>query len=549
MQGGDFGGAFYDPNYHPSHFQTPNSTSAPADPQHATVPLASAPPVSPGYASSDYSRYYFSDYSPYYQNSDIVSDQNTQQPPIYYEFDQIKNQSSSCYDYSEASPNDLHRTMTSDNTANITPPYQNTQHFQQPTDHLAPGITYSHQNPNSKSDPFSSASYLGSSYETSRGPEFGSFVEKNVSFGSYGGLSDSGVYKYNGGKLDSYDGSGGRSDPSSEVLFDDYGRPINIPSGKQQSGSGSFPKIVKAVPKVLESDDVKGGVLKFRVKLLSEGYGQTDMDVLCQIGLDGIQILELATYRVLKIYPLESVERWEVLDSYIFAFWAKSAIDIDPTRIRLKSNSYTTNNILDAVTAASIQLQEMSECSRPSEVIKSGSEQLAEKKKSFSDWMRLMKPPDVEKDHWVPDESVTKCTNCKSDFSPFVRRHHCRNCGDIFCDKCTQGRIALTTDENAQPVRVCDQCLAEVTQRLSNVNETGQRLNGLQSHKDLARKLEEEMSKNHKTTGRGSEEFGRMKEVVCPICTVHLQIQVPATASETIECSVCQHHFPVSGLA
>ncbi|KAL5660762.1 hypothetical protein ACJX0J_027887, partial [Zea mays] len=34
--------------------------------------------------------------------------------------------------------------------------------------------------------------------------------------------------------------------------------------------------------------------------------------------------------------------------------------------------------------------------------------------------------------------------------------HHCRNCGDIFCDKCTQGRIPLTTDADAQPVRVCD---------------------------------------------------------------------------------------------
>lgn len=42
-------------------------------------------------------------------------------------------------------------------------------------------------------------------------------------------------------------------------------------------------------------------------------------------------------------------------------------------------------------------------------------------------------------------------------FSHF--QHHCRNCGDIFCDKCTSGRIALTADEQAQPVRVCDRCL------------------------------------------------------------------------------------------
>lgn len=40
-----------------------------------------------------------------------------------------------------------------------------------------------------------------------------------------------------------------------------------------------------------------------------------------------------------------------------------------------------------------------------------------------------------------------------------ITQHHCRNCGNIFCDKCTQGRIALTADQQAQPVRVCDRCM------------------------------------------------------------------------------------------
>lgn len=49
-------------------------------------------------------------------------------------------------------------------------------------------------------------------------------------------------------------------------------------------------------------------------------------------------------------------------------------------------------------------------------------------------------------------------TSCSSHFF----QHHCRNCGDIFCDKCTHGRIALTADANAQPVRVCDRCMVGV---------------------------------------------------------------------------------------
>lgn len=37
----------------------------------------------------------------------------------------------------------------------------------------------------------------------------------------------------------------------------------------------------------------------------------------------------------------------------------------------------------------------------------------------------------------------------------------------------------------------------------------------------------------------------RLREVACPTCTVHLQVEVPASGSETIECSVCQHPFLV----
>ena len=184
---------------------------------------------------------------------------------------------------------------------------------------------------------------------------------------------------------------------------------------------------------------------------------------------------------------------------------------------------------------------------KPSDSIKTA-EQSAEKKKGFADWMNLIKPANEEKDHWVPDEAVTKCTSCGTDFGAFVRKHHCRNCGDIFCDKCTHGRIALTVDENAQPVRVCDRCMAEVTQRLSNAKEAASKPTGLQSHEDLARKLQEEMEKNRKTlSGSRSDGSGRrMKEVACPTCTVHLQVQVPSSGSETIECGVCQHPFLVS---
>lgn len=369
--------------------------------------------------------------------------------------------------------------------------------------------------------------------------------------GGYPAFDDSssygdGVYAYSGGKVEPYGSRGTAPKSSNSTLFDDYGRPISgIDSSSSAAGSKSA-KIARAVPKDDVHEDASGGVQKFRVKLLAETYGQTTTDVLCQIGLDGLRMLDPSTSRTLRIYPLENITRCEKLDSSILAFWSKTPVDFEAKRIRLQSNSYTTNTLLDTVTAAMFQAKEIGGSSRPPVAAKLV-EQSAEKKKGLGDWMNKIKPVNEEKDHWVPDEAVSKCTSCGSDFGAFNRRHHCRNCGDVFCDKCSQGRIALTAEENAPQVRVCDRCMAEVSQRLSNAKESASRNMSLQSHEDLARKLQEEMQRNRKSSSGSREGSGRrMKEVACPTCTVHLQVQVPSSGSETIECGVCQNPFLVS---
>ncbi|KAL5129294.1 Protein FREE1 [Glycine soja] len=96
----------------------------------------------------------------------------------------------------------------------------------------------------------------------------------------------------------------------------------------------------------------ESGVQKFRVKMLAESGGQSTVDVLCQIGLDGIRMLDPNTSRTLRIYPIENITRCDKFDSSTFAFWSKSSVDVvEPRRIRLQSNSYTTNTLLDTVTA------------------------------------------------------------------------------------------------------------------------------------------------------------------------------------------------------
>lgn len=44
---------------------------------------------------------------------------------------------------------------------------------------------------------------------------------------------------------------------------------------------------------------------------------------------------------------------------------------------------------------------------------------------------------------WEYDVEQRNCTYCKDEFDPFNRRHHCRLCGKIYCNKCSYLRALL----------------------------------------------------------------------------------------------------------
>lgn len=61
-------------------------------------------------------------------------------------------------------------------------------------------------------------------------------------------------------------------------------------------------------------------------------------------------------------------------------------------------------------------------------------------------------------ENWQPDSSTKNCTQCQKKFSQMNRRHHCRNCGQIFCAKCSKHRMHIPgVDSDSRP-RVCTQC-------------------------------------------------------------------------------------------
>lgn len=67
---------------------------------------------------------------------------------------------------------------------------------------------------------------------------------------------------------------------------------------------------------------------------------------------------------------------------------------------------------------------------------------------------------------WLKDDEVMQCKQCQREFSISRRKHHCRNCGDIFCNSCSSNELSLPS--YPKPVRVCDVCHNLLLQRCSS---------------------------------------------------------------------------------
>ncbi|XP_026473025.1 protein RUFY3 isoform X3 [Ctenocephalides felis] len=58
---------------------------------------------------------------------------------------------------------------------------------------------------------------------------------------------------------------------------------------------------------------------------------------------------------------------------------------------------------------------------------------------------------------WTPDKTALECKGCSKEFSITRRKHHCRQCGNIFCHNCSD-KVAVLEESGNKPVRVCDTC-------------------------------------------------------------------------------------------
>ena len=71
----------------------------------------------------------------------------------------------------------------------------------------------------------------------------------------------------------------------------------------------------------------------------------------------------------------------------------------------------------------------------------------------------------------MPDREQSNCKSCDATFTVFRRKHHCRNCGFIFCVKCAGVFQPVPKWGYACAVRVCNGC-ASAGADAENVKES-----------------------------------------------------------------------------
>ena len=58
---------------------------------------------------------------------------------------------------------------------------------------------------------------------------------------------------------------------------------------------------------------------------------------------------------------------------------------------------------------------------------------------------------------WIPDDQVSMCHTCNAVFNMITRRHHCRGCGIVTCNSCSDQTAPLRY-KDFKTERVCETC-------------------------------------------------------------------------------------------
>ncbi|KAJ8927159.1 hypothetical protein NQ314_020432 [Rhamnusium bicolor] len=144
-------------------------------------------------------------------------------------------------------------------------------------------------------------------------------------------------------------------------------------------------------------------------------------------------------------------------------------------------------------------------------------------KKVISDWAADKIAPS----YWRPNQEIKECYKCRFPFAPTANKHHCRACGEGFCEACSSKRQSVPSRGWFTDVRVCDDCYRDSPPSLSNAAD---------STENRARLIGETVVNSISVV---KSVFDIPKEFIKE--TARPSYWVPN--SECINCSVCQKPF------
>uniref|UniRef100_A0A3B4U0W1 RUN and FYVE domain containing 1 n=1 Tax=Seriola dumerili TaxID=41447 RepID=A0A3B4U0W1_SERDU len=139
---------------------------------------------------------------------------------------------------------------------------------------------------------------------------------------------------------------------------------------------------------------------------------------------------------------------------------------------REQDNSIELRTQLQQLQGLHTELQDLKEekqqlqqtCEQQEQALQEMGQHLSQSKLKMEDFKEVNK---ALKGHaWLKDDEATQCKQCQKEFSISRRKHHCRNCGDIYCNSCSSNELALPS--YPRPVRVCDMCHSLLLQRSSS---------------------------------------------------------------------------------
>lgn len=145
---------------------------------------------------------------------------------------------------------------------------------------------------------------------------------------------------------------------------------------------------------------------------------------------------------------------------------------------------------------------------------------------------------------WEKDEDVSQCRECERRFNFITRRHHCRRCGKIFCDRCSSYRALLDPSDvvhepgfpeagaSSSSQRVCQNCFEEVNGTVPNV------VQGIRATSMERVFIDQERLSipTHLSRRQSSSQLSDLAE--CPVCNSNLE-QVGHAAEQEAHVKNC----------